>query len=352
MLKNKYLRYSPDITFEVFKKIWDKLVATGWRPFVSSTGAKDMYKKWREGSILTYGPSYSPNTFGVYDEDATLSDDKEVFVGDLIQSSQKSFTLPTNWYVSLNEVSRETLERYVKRKFRTIKGYIYVGGSWSASIHEGYTEISLEQFTEHVVKEKVTEKETFCVQGDGSSWFGKMLLDYLKDRGGKESTIWSYDVVGYFSINADSYISWLGNNPVGRIVSKDEVMQHFCYRGAIKGGVGRHGKAVIAHLKEKGATKNINWTGCDELFYYIVVKDGAYTLDQSRIIPEGYHEEFINPSTYNYTEVPIAEIEDTCVEEIEYVEDAPVPLVEVYVRPTPIVENIVNIYFPKVEEIL
>lgn len=584
MLKNKYLRCSPDITFEIFKKIWDNLIETGWKPFTTSTNAKDMYEKWSKDCILTYGPSYSPNTFSIYNEDATLSDDVEVFVGDLIQSSQKlfilpprwyvvvteenaevlsrwrwpsdshklgpgqitgicetgdngqlhprnrghnprqstssfgdfeityeqfqkyvlkedsstfpenwnikmtpeirdylqkytglyglgydytlnayygmvdghkygsmsqsaksqsvtfemlkqhlkleeepikgyktevtaPFVLPTNWYVSLNEVSRETLERYVKRKFHTIKGYIYVGGSWSASIHEGYTEISLEQFTEHVVKEKVTEKETFCVQGDGSSWFGKMILDYLKDKGGRGTHAWEYAATGYFNIDDNSDINWLGDSPVGRVISKDEVMEHFCYKGAIKGDVGRHGKAVISHLKEKGATKNTDWTGCDSLFYYIVVKDGAYALEESALIPEGYHEVVLKkevPSIYmggikgdgdryygkkviqflvkaggknlsgymgssvdksvdkyyfinkegviewsfslpeDYTEVPRAEVEDAYVEEIEPVKDAPVPLVETYAKASlePVIENITNIYFPKVEEIL
>ena len=34
-LEGKYLKYSPEITFEVFKLVWDKLISLGYRPFNS-----------------------------------------------------------------------------------------------------------------------------------------------------------------------------------------------------------------------------------------------------------------------------------------------------------------------------
>ncbi len=581
MLRNKYLRCSPDITFEIFKKIWDKLIATGWKPYVASTGAEDMYKKWNRDCILTYGPSHTPNTFGIYSEDSSLSDDREVFVENLINISPK-FVLPPRWYVVVTkenaevlskwrwpnesyklgpgqivgicesddngqfrlhsrghnpikhtasfgdcEITYEQFQKYVlkedsstfpenwnikitpeirdylqkydglygigydytlnayygmvdghkygsmsqsaksqsvtfkmlkqhlKLEEEPVKGYkteitasfvlpekwcirvdkenyrvlskwrtdgdldstnfsyyiMYEGyekrkGYCVCSIPDGVTLISFEQFKRFVLGE---EDKEFCVQGDGSSWFGKMIPLYLTSKGGKMVSSWNYNVRSYFFINNSSQIEY-SPEPKGRIVTKTEVMEALCYKGAIKGGIDSHGEAVIAHLKEKGATKNTNWTGCDDLFYYIVVRDEAYTLEQSALVPEGYHEEFIKksiPSIYmggikcdgdrdygkkaiqflvkaggrnlsgyigsvdkyyyinkegvikysyslpeDYTEVSRAEVEDAYVEEIEPVKDAPVPLVEVYAKPAPVVENITNIYFPKVEEIL
>ena len=36
-LQGKYLKYSPEITFEVFKLVWDKLISLGYRSFSSTT---------------------------------------------------------------------------------------------------------------------------------------------------------------------------------------------------------------------------------------------------------------------------------------------------------------------------
>lgn len=45
-LTNKYLRYTPEITFEVFEKIWDKLLEYGW----ASNAGYTIQDRWREFS--------------------------------------------------------------------------------------------------------------------------------------------------------------------------------------------------------------------------------------------------------------------------------------------------------------
>ena len=31
--RNKYLKYKPEITFDIFEKVWDKLIESGYLPF-------------------------------------------------------------------------------------------------------------------------------------------------------------------------------------------------------------------------------------------------------------------------------------------------------------------------------
>lgn len=50
MLTSKYLKYDPSITFEVFKRIWDKLYSLGWESSYSVEGEYDVFQQ--NGKVL------------------------------------------------------------------------------------------------------------------------------------------------------------------------------------------------------------------------------------------------------------------------------------------------------------
>ena len=49
-LTGKYLKYTPEITFEIFQKIWDKLLENGWK---SKNGDVEyQFNFFKEGRFL------------------------------------------------------------------------------------------------------------------------------------------------------------------------------------------------------------------------------------------------------------------------------------------------------------
>lgn len=63
MLTGKYLKYKPEITFEIFQKIWDKLIENGWK----CVGDSECDEEYESFKIKGYfSESYTPMYFNSY----------------------------------------------------------------------------------------------------------------------------------------------------------------------------------------------------------------------------------------------------------------------------------------------
>ena len=83
MLQGKYLKYTEDITFDIFKKIVNKLEGNGWKDLISRT-IEEQFKEFTENGYLIYcGPSY-PNNYSFYANNVICVTDKEIKISDII----------------------------------------------------------------------------------------------------------------------------------------------------------------------------------------------------------------------------------------------------------------------------
>lgn len=165
-LQNKYLRYRPEITLEIFTLVWDELVKHGFEPVHNLSSA------WGEFSgkypYFWCCSKNKPNQFMDNSENTTETTVQEILGYDPFVKDD--FVLPEKWCVKFNKEVGVWLDKKTNNDFyynSNFKYICYPEASYNSHIYEeipeGYTEITFEQFQKYVLKTteqpKVMEKD-------------------------------------------------------------------------------------------------------------------------------------------------------------------------------------------------
>ena len=164
--RNKYLKYKPEITFDIFQKVWDKLIESGYLPvgkYDVERGFGDFktlhcYLRTTDSHPMEFNCYSIPALFWV---EATVQEilGYDPFVKD------DDFVLPEKWCIKIpkfKDAPKEIIDwRVGVKKCGTwnTAGYLDNSGWHSDNIIDGYTEISFDQFKKYVLKQGVEESK-------------------------------------------------------------------------------------------------------------------------------------------------------------------------------------------------
>ena len=115
--RNKYLKYKPEITFDIFEKIWNKLVADGWNPAVADKKAE--YNYFSTDHIYLQQETINSDLFGAHTLSCGLSETtvQEILGYDPFVKDD-DFVLPEKWYVEVTTENKSTLNDWkVKQEY-------------------------------------------------------------------------------------------------------------------------------------------------------------------------------------------------------------------------------------------
>lgn len=165
MLTDDYLKYSPEITLEIFTLIYNKLIESGLKP-VHTLGSA-----WREFSgRYSYLYCYNDKKLNQFNEPP--KNGREITVQEILGYNpfvKDGFVLPKKWYLRTTPETDNILCEW--RGCKHSSGYDSIlvfnpESEWSIcwensdNIHK-YSEITFEQFKKYVLKESIeTSKET------------------------------------------------------------------------------------------------------------------------------------------------------------------------------------------------
>ena len=111
IFKEKYLKYSPEITFDIFKLVWDKLIGLRYLSH-NSISIEDRYEEFKGKYPYFREHSYRPLEFNCY---AETKDFKETTVQEILGYNPfiKEATTAKDW----NKVTEEELLEEAKRRY-------------------------------------------------------------------------------------------------------------------------------------------------------------------------------------------------------------------------------------------
>ena len=110
-LKGKYLKYSPEITFEVFKLVWDKLISLGYKSF-NSYSVEYRYDEFKGKYPYFKESTNIPLEFNCYN---AIRDFKETTVQEIL--GYNPFIKETTTVKDWNKVTEEELLEEAKRRY-------------------------------------------------------------------------------------------------------------------------------------------------------------------------------------------------------------------------------------------
>ena len=155
-LAGKYLKYSPEITLEIFTLICNKLIECGINPnHKESIETKYNYFSGAENYLQLRGDG---KCFDCYKEDYGLI---ETTVQEILGYDPfvKDFVLPEKWYVPVTDETAKDINIFKSktRWYEDAIGYKAVGyeGVGYNSLPNDYIEITFEQFKKYVLKESI-----------------------------------------------------------------------------------------------------------------------------------------------------------------------------------------------------
>ena len=172
-LTGKYLKYSPEITLEIFTLIWDKL-----KLIFPNGKIYDLVEVWdfdtfkEKGYISIWGSG--KYCFGI-NNNAGLGNYSETTVQEILGYDpfvKEDCIFPEKWYIKSTPESRELLEKWSGFNWKFT--YIYFNGkskSWSNILYDDHTEITFEQFKKYMLKKSIENpKESIpeyveCIEG-------------------------------------------------------------------------------------------------------------------------------------------------------------------------------------------
>lgn len=194
MLKNKYLKYSPEITLEIFTLIWDKLIKLGYK---FEYDKKEIYRRLQlDPERYLRISSDDGNTIYPFTNKRNCI---ETTVQEILgydpwaATAAKEFVLPERWYIKATEESRPFLDKWTGFTWKYVNIYFDKKGNrktHSENIVDGYTEITFEQFKKYVLKESIeTPKKGIpeyveCIKGSRAFDFGKIYKTEPYSYGG------------------------------------------------------------------------------------------------------------------------------------------------------------------------
>ena len=157
-LLDKYIKYNSKITFDIFKLMYQKLIDLG---FTSPYNVEDAFKEFSGNyqyfviKLCNGKPSFNqhPNI---------LIEQFKISIEDLLGYNPfESFTLPEQWCIKVQEM-KNTPEEIVNWRLKIVMcgtwvnpGYLNNHGYHSTKINQEYTELTLEQFKQYVLKEPI-----------------------------------------------------------------------------------------------------------------------------------------------------------------------------------------------------
>ena len=153
-LTGKYLKYSPEITLEIFTLIYNKLEDSGFQSIKKSENYK-YFSQSHNFLVNTKGNYYF--TRDKYSSD--LDGKTETTVQEILGYDpfvKDDFVLPEKWYIKCTPESKESLDEWTGFSWKY--DYIYFNGKskcWSNTLYDDHTEITFEQFKKYVLKESI-----------------------------------------------------------------------------------------------------------------------------------------------------------------------------------------------------
>jgi len=171
MLTNKYLKYSPKITLEIFTLVWNKLIDSGWEGHLTGLYSEYNYFKLKDWGILKHNSS-SEKTFGVHQcmdfnqIETTVQEllEYDPYVKEPKGVKSDGFILPEKWQLKVeNNENKEIISNWRKdsTKFGYYKGgdgYLENSGLFTAHKDDNIVEITFDQFKQYVLKSESVEK--------------------------------------------------------------------------------------------------------------------------------------------------------------------------------------------------
>ena len=240
-LLDKYIKYNSKITFDIFKLIYQKLIDLG---FTSPHNVEDAFKEFSgRFKYLTLKLNYDKKYFNQFD--CVCGNKSEISVEDILGYNPfENFILPEKWCIKVQEM-KNTPEEIVNWRLKIVMcgtwvspGYLYNHGYHSTKIDQEYTELTLEQFKQYVLKEPV-KIETSKTEKDWSKVSNEELLEEAKRRYPvgcifkclvtmqddviKENIEFKYEAKGIYSyIDNSLYHKHYENNQWAEVVSLPE----------------------------------------------------------------------------------------------------------------------------------
>ena len=153
-LQEKYLKYRPEITLEIFTLIWGKLIDLGFKPAHENISEEFGHFKNEHNSLII-----GSNVFNTYTPNCIVRE-KETTVQEILGYDPfvKDFVLPEKWYIKCTPESKGSLDKWAGFSWKY--AYIYFDGkykTWSNNFHNEYAEITFEQFKKYVLKEPIEQ---------------------------------------------------------------------------------------------------------------------------------------------------------------------------------------------------
>jgi len=160
-LNNKYLKYSPEITLEIFTLIIDKLISD----YGQSTRWIINYDEFKANWKYIVIKNEIRNSYNWF-VDNNCQHTTETTIQEILGYDPfvKEFVLPEKWFIKSTKENCNVLH-----KWKIAKGYSDSPGGWYAVDHRGVgiqsedaneiAEITFDQFKKYVLKEPIEEKE-------------------------------------------------------------------------------------------------------------------------------------------------------------------------------------------------
>lgn len=178
--RNKYLKYKPEITFDIFQEVWDKLIESGYLP----VGKYDVERGFGDFKTLhcyLRTTETHPMEFNCYSVIPALfwveTTVQEILGYDPFVMDD-DFVLPKKWYVEVTTENKSTLNDWkVKQQWPLSLysfDYKFIVENGGGYIYEGSikdrVKITFGQFKKYVLKQDVEENTKIdyyrCIKAD------------------------------------------------------------------------------------------------------------------------------------------------------------------------------------------
>ena len=172
-LKGKYLQYRSEITFEIFEKIYNKLIEEKW---CCKNSIKTEYPWFAKHGYITHEEPQEQRNFATH---TCIYGLEETTVQEILGYDpfvKEEFTLPKNWRLKITKENSEIINNWrnnVKEISNTCSD-AFIGESGLGVSDDWGIEITFEQFKKYVLKEIVPEYVEL-LEGFDSTRTGKIF---------------------------------------------------------------------------------------------------------------------------------------------------------------------------------
>ena len=203
VFKKKYLKYSPEITLEVFTLVWNRLIELGYKHYCNYS-VDEAYNEFKGDYEYFTTTEDHPNEFNCYRNGIPF---KETTVQEILGYDpfvKDDFVLPENWHVVVTEENQGVLSKWRNctldvGKITGIYGTSKTKEHNPSTSRNGFgNEITFEQFQKYVLKIET-----------GNDKIAKTIIENSKNNDQKILELNSIQSV----INDDeSYLTIMENN--------------------------------------------------------------------------------------------------------------------------------------------